>query len=176
MGRYSTSPLLFDQVLQLNISNFKKWGYLDTSKVSKGTITWTSRHSKSEISIYVNMPLRFVELDYRVDGKPISYKVNFVTQKSNLGKGEIFYFLCPITFKRCRILYLLNGYFSHRTASSGMYECQTQSKYSRLLSQYFSKGFELDKHYDELYSPYFKTHYKGKPTKRYLRLMKKIEL
>ena len=31
-----------------------------------------------------------------------------------------------------------------------------------------------DRHYEELYSKYFKTHYSGKPTRRYLKLMEQI--
>lgn len=33
-----------------------------------------------------------------------------------------------------------------------------------------------DKYYEELHSKYFKTHYNGKPTKRYLKLMQKIKM
>jgi len=37
-----------------------------------------------------------------------------------------------------------------------------------------SDYFDIDKHYEELYNKHFKTHYNGKPTKRYLKLIKQI--
>ena len=57
-----------------------------------------------------------------------------------------------------------------------MYECQTQSKSYRLMGKTFGAYFKSDKLYSELYSKYFKTHYAGKPTKRYLRIMEQIQI
>ncbi|MAZ27116.1 MAG: hypothetical protein CL868_08590 [Cytophagaceae bacterium] len=56
-----------------------------------------------------------------------------------------------------------------------MYESQKQSKKWRAMEKVYGSYFDCDKYYyRELYSKYFKTHYKGKPTKRYLYLMQKI--
>lgn len=41
---------------------------------------------------------------------------------------------------------------------------------SKVLENYYG----IDDIYDEVYSKHFRTHYAGKPTKKYLRLMKKI--
>jgi len=38
------------------------------------------------------------------------------------------------------------------------------------------KEFEADEAYEEMQKPFFKKYYNGKPTKRYLRLMKKTYL
>jgi len=63
----------------------------------------------------------------------------------------------------------------HRSAlPSGMYSIQTQSKRWRFMDKVYGSYFESDKYYQELYSKHFKTHYKGKPTKRYLKLMRQI--
>ena len=42
------------------------------------------------------------------------------------------------------------------------------------MGKVFGSYFESDKCYDEIYSKHFKKHYNGKPTKRYLKLMRKI--
>ena len=38
----------------------------------------------------------------------------------------------------------------------------------------YGSYFDLDRHYEELYSKHFKKFYNGRPTKRYLKLMTKI--
>jgi len=55
-----------------------------------------------------------------------------------------------------------------------MYEKQTYSHKNRSLFKQFDIAFGADKLYEQLYSKYFKTHYAGKPTKRYVKLMQKI--
>ena len=42
------------------------------------------------------------------------------------------------------------------------------------MDKVYGSYFKLDDLYEELYSKHFKTHYYGKPTKRYLKLMRKI--
>ena len=55
-----------------------------------------------------------------------------------------------------------------------MYECQTKSKSWRQFDTVYGNYFKLDGLYEELYSKHFKTHYNGKPTKRYLKLLEQI--
>ena len=55
-----------------------------------------------------------------------------------------------------------------------MYECQTRSKRWRQMDKVYGSYFKLDRLYEELYSKHFKTHYKGNPTRRYLKLIKQI--
>lgn len=99
-----------------------------------------------------------------------------VSVPSNLGKGLIWYFLCPNTYKQCRKLYQIGGYFLHREAFSGcFYESQVHSKYYRNMDKTLGAYFKTDKLYSELYSKHFTKHYKGKPTKKYLKLKKQIQ-
>jgi len=94
----------------------------------------------------------------------------------NLGKGLIWYFLCPQTNKRCRKLYSIGGYFLHREAFSGcMYETQTQSKKHRQLDKSLGAFFKTDDLYSQLYQKHFKKTYAGKPTKKYLRILEQIK-
>ncbi len=179
MPKPHTFPTLYDEVLQLNITRLKKWGYLDDNQVKTGTITWSRNGSKTgSISIKVNTLYHTpqIELNYSFRDEPRRYKLDLVSLPSNLGKGEIWYFLCPHTGKRCRILYSVDGYFFHRSAFKGvMYEKQTFSKKWRQIECVFGAYFDCEKYYRQIHAKHFTKYYKGKPTKKYLKLMAKIE-
>ena len=69
---------------------------------------------------------------------------------------------------------MLSTCFLHRTAfKSAMYEKQTYSKRARDEYRQFAKLFDRENGYEIVYSKYFTKFYKGKPTKRYLRIWKK---
>ena len=105
-----------------------------------------------------------------------NYKVHLVSVPSNLGKGIVWYFLCPETNKRCRKLYSIGGYFLHREAFKGcMYESQIQSKKYRQLDKTLGAYFRTDELYSQLYKKHLKKTYAGKPTKRYLRILEGIQ-
>ena len=178
MPKPNTFPTLYNEVLQINISKLKEWGYLNAKLTKKGAITWSSNGEKTgsisiTVSTYTKEP--YIELDYKFNGDPRKYNVRLVSLPSNLGKGRIWYFLCPVTNKRCRKLYSIGGYFLHREAFNGcMYDSQIQSKKYRELDKTLGAYFKTDELYEQLYKKHFKKYYKGKPTKRYLRLIEKI--
>ena len=179
MPKPYTFPTLYNEALQLSISKLKGWGYLAPGQIKSGTINW-SRHGEStgSISIQVNTKSEqpYIELDYKYRDEPRNYKVYLTSTPSNLNKGEIWYFICPQTKKRCRKLYSIGGYFLHREAFNGcMYETQTQSKKYRQLDKTLGAYFKIDNLYSELYKKNFKKTYAGKPTKRYLRIMEQIQ-
>jgi hypothetical protein len=179
MPKFPTFPTLYDEVLQINITKLKEWSYLNPEQIKSGTITWSRNGNPiGSISIKVNTHSEqpYIELDYKYRDEPRNYKVYLTSTPSNLNKGEIWYFLCPQTNKRCRKLYSIGGYFLHREAFSGcMYETQTQSKKWRQWDKTFGVYFKTDKLYSELYKKNFKKTYAGKPTKRYLRIMEQIQ-
>lgn len=179
MPKLHTFPTLFDEVLKLNISKLKEWGYLNPEQVQNGTITWSRNNNKTgSISIKVNTlaDQPYLELDYNFRDEPRNYKVYLTSVPSNLGKGFVWYFLCPETHKRCRILYSIGGYFLHREAFNGcMYESQTYSKKTRDLIKLLDPHFKSEKLYSELYKKHLKKSYAGKPTKKYKRLVQEIE-
>ena len=178
MPRQSNYPTLYDQCLQFNISKLKEWGYLINGQIGSGTVTWSRNGTETDkISIVVNMLDKqpFLKLSYNYMNEHRNYKVRLVNRPSNLGKGLIWYFHCPQTSKLCRKLYLVGGYFLHREAFNGcMYESQTESKRYRYLSKTLGAYFKIDLLYDQLYQKHFKKTYAGKPSKRYLRIMKQI--
>ncbi|MHB1108686.1 MAG: hypothetical protein ACYCZ2_20190 [Lutibacter sp.] len=179
MPKPNTFPTLYNEVLQISISKLKEWEYLEPEQIKNGTINWSRNGNPTgSISISVNTHSEklYIELDYKYKDEPRKYKVYLVSIPSNLNKGEILYFLCPQTKKRCRKLYSIGGYFLHREAFNGcMYESQTQSKNYRQLDKTLGAFFKSDNLYSELYKKHFKKWYAGKPTKKYLRIMKQIQ-
>ncbi len=179
MPKPYTFPTLYNEALQIDISKLKGWGYLDPEQIKSGTLNWSRNGNPiGSISIQVNTHSEqpYIELDYKYRDEPRNYKVRLVSIPSNLGKGLIWYFLCPQTKKRCRKLYSIGGYFLHREAFKGcMYETQTQSKKYRQLDKILGAYLKSDNLYSELYKKNFKKTYAGKPTKRYLRIMEQIQ-
>ena len=179
MPKPYTFPTLYNEALQIHISKLKGWGYLDPKQIKSGTLNW-SRNGNPTGSISIRVKTHseqpYIELDYKYRDEPRIYKVRLVSAPSNLGKGLIWYFLCPQTNKRCRKLYSIGGYFLHREAFNGcMYESQTQSKKYRQLDKTLGAYFKSDNLYSELYKKNFKKTYAGKPTKKYLRIMEQIQ-
>ncbi len=179
MPKPYTFPTLYNEALQIHISKLKGWGYLDPEQIKSGTLNWSRNGNPiGSISIKVNTHSEqpYIELDYKYREEPRNYKVYLTSTPSNLNRGEIWYFICPQTKKRCRKLYSIDGYFLHREAFNGcMYETQTQSKKYRQLDKTLGAYFKIDNLYSELYKKNFKKTYAGKPTKRYLRIMEQIQ-
>lgn len=178
MPKPHTFPTLYDEVKTISISFLTKQGYLKPNQWQSGTITWSRNGNKTgSISIEVNTQAEssYLELDYKCNETPINYRVQLISALSNLGKGFVWYFVCPHTGKRCRKLYLDNTYFYHRSAFRGMYESQTQSKKYRELEKTLGVYFRADKIYEQIYKKHFKRQYAGKPTKKYLKLTRQIQ-
>ena len=163
----------------VSITKLKEWGYLKNG-IHSGVISWSTAgevHSKIGIKCTILEHRKFITLDYNQNGETINYNVNIVSKPSNLGKGKVLYFVCPNTGKHCRKLYHNSKYFLHREAFNYLYyEKQIESKKTRYLHSIFDRAFLKDEVYEEQYKKHFKTHYNGKPTKRYQKILDKIKL
>jgi hypothetical protein len=178
MPRHSNFPTLYDECRTIKISDLKKWGYIMPGQTTSGNYCWFQGETKTAwISFTVNMfsVNSHIELDYKCNGTPINYSLQIVSIPSNIGRGNLLYFLCPVTGKRCRKLYSVGLRFLHRKAFSGcFYEKQTYSKRNRGLNKAFEMFFGIDNSYEQIYSKYFKKEYNGKVTKRYRKIMKRL--
>ena len=163
----------------VSITKLKDWGYLNTG-IKSGVITWSvSGEVQSRMGIKSNITEyeKFITLDYTQNGESINYNVQIVSIPSNLGKGCILYFVCPSTGKHCRKLYHNSKHFLHREAFHYLYyEKQIQSKKNRQLHSILDRVYLSDEVYEEQYKKHFKTHYNGKITKRFKKIMDKINL
>lgn len=179
MGRWGTNPTTVNDLRSFDINFLSRFDYLKTNSFKGGSIVWTSSNGNRNsigIAAKTNSVDGYLILNYTHDKtNEINYQIQLITRPSNLGKGLIWFFVCPFTGKVCRKLHLINGYFQHRTAKPDlMYSKQLESKKWREWSKIF--GSECtDDLYRELYSKYFKPFYNGKITKRHARILKKIE-
>lgn len=180
MGRHSGIPILYDFCKQLSVSDLKKWNYLKPNRITEGVIRFTSHNCEIlEVSIKVSTDIEslFIELKYSISGTELNYRIYFEFVPSNLGKGNIWYFLCPCTRTRCRKLYFIGGYFCHRSAYKlGYYQTQTLGTKDKFLVRQFDKLQKANNAKSQLHSKHFKKYYNGRPTKRYLKLLEQIEL
>ena len=90
--------------------------------------------------------------------------------------GLVWYFLCPITGIHCRKLHFVNGQYCHRSLIKNYYR---EIKPSWLTGGPMDKILLLKKKAiiaeRTLGKKYFRSHYNGKPTKKYIECLRDIE-
>ena len=105
--------------------------------------------------------LKYTHTDHKDEKHKMDYKVRIEGVPSNLGKGENLYFICPVTYNRCKILYSCYGskYFMSREAYNHriFYTSQMYSKRDRINKYYF----ELENEITVLNQKKRNSHYKG---------------
>lgn len=173
MAKHRTWPILFEECKRIELSYLWKRYAMWIPLHIQTSLLWTRRGQPAgNINLIIDTREMYIELDYKYGDEPRRYRVQLVSVPSNLGKGRVWYFLCPQTGRRCRILYGVEGWFFHRSAFRGCcYDRQTYSKQSRLLDYtIFPRQIEIS---DQL-SRCRKT-YRGKPTRRYKSLMRRLE-
>lgn len=172
MPKFPTFPDRFDRCNQITITSLKRHGYLQPDMTVTRPYRWTRGGEPSgSIGVIGNLPERFVQLDYRVNGgEMISYRVRLESIPKHFGGCE-WYFICPATGKRCRTLYGIGKYFYSRYAyPSAMYSDQTKSKHWRGFSTAF-RCLYLESDYRS--KRHARTTYKGELTKRFRRMLDK---
>ena len=173
MAKRPTHPTIIEDCLCIDLSVLCKKYNLSFPRRFEAEMSWSCNgKTTSSIGITVNTCEMYVELDYKYNGQPRKYRVTLVSAASNLGIGRILYFVCPSTGRRCRKLYCVDGWFLHRTAFRDCcYKQQTYSKSIRALhTLIFPKDMEL---IDKLRT--CRETYNGKPTRRFVNIMLRLE-
>ena len=174
----TSNATIIDNLQSLTTSMLRDNGYLRPGQNLAGAITFFSNGREvGSISFGVNTEnekwCMRVLFTLTATGETVHQFIPLVWRPSNLGRGKIWYFQCPRTGKTCRKLYLIAGRFQHRTAlQDGMYESQTRSKYERLWGGVFT----ADDISEKIHAKHFKRFYRGKPTKRYKNLLRRLEI
>lgn len=178
MPRHSNYPITYEDCKSIEIKILKKNNYLQSNQINKCIIRWyINEETTGRIQVIVNTMTDkpYVVLIYKLNEQSIEYKVQLVSERSNLGLGEIWYFICPFTNKRCRKLYLLNKYFSHRNRCKEVfYEKQLLSKSNRKSLGIFRKIDQINNAIEETKSKHFRMYYNKVKTKRLVKLRKII--
>lgn len=171
MPRSPSYPECFDECKQITITSLKLLGYLKPHAIVSGSYRWTRNGQPSGwICLKANISDRFVELDYNYGNQPIKYRVRLESIEKHFG-GREWYFICPATGKRCRVLYGIGQYFLSRSAyPAAMYSQQTESKSSRDMLQIFKC---VNAESDFVRKRHSRTTYNGELTKRFRRILDK---
>lgn len=112
-------------------------------------------------SVGFNPFLLELTLQWMEEGRPQRQEIWMAKEPSNihsLSGTYVYYFLCPRTYSKCRILYKMEGggFYGRKALTRALYPQQMESRLMRAL-QYPPEG-------KEPYRRYGKTHYRGKPT------------
>lgn len=176
MARISTFPYTFEELITISIGSLKRRGFM--AGLCWGPMAWYRKGWKdASIQARVQTLNReheedYMLLNYNFNGEHLNYSVVMVCAPSNLGNGLIWYFICPVTGRRCKKLYLnyVDGLFSSRFAQPGtFYDKQLWSKKYREIDNKLGRHLRSDSLYAETFPKFAKRHYQGKPTKRVLR-------
>ncbi|MEQ9404802.1 MAG: hypothetical protein RIM99_14515 [Cyclobacteriaceae bacterium] len=164
---------LIERILRLKIFDLTE-GRVLVPGGANVTLIWQKQGQdllRIQLISHCNPDPNYMDLRYLFNGQMGEYRVYFDSVLSNLGKGKIWYFICPKTSKRCRQLYFVNGYFVHREAFSNVfYTSQVRSKNKRKFDKFFAPYYEYGKIKQTLKKRYFKQFYCGQETNRYKRL------
>ncbi len=181
MGRFQTGVCFTSNSCKLEINYLRKKGLLNHDIA--GTLEWNN-NNKLSYKYRSNEGIKYLTIAYifTYKGKQTNctYDIEIKQVPSNLGKGFNYYFVCPVSGLNAKILYLCydSHKFMHRDEYKRRnkriyYPIQTASKYEYHDSRYW----ELErKTIPNLKIIRGKKFYKGKPTKRALRLEKSREL
>lgn len=176
-GRGNSTAMTINSTMRLSINDLVKTKAIVKNKEISSLIKWTNGSEIKINSVYNDTDV-YLQLLYTITNKEtnevkqFNYKVFIQKVKSNLGKGVNLYFYCPESALRCKVLYLCyaSERFKCRKAYNKRiyYSSQTHSKEYRLNGLFF----KLENTINELSNKRETTTYKGKPTKRSLRLLR----
>lgn len=106
----------------------------------------------------------------------MNYRVQLSSTPCQFG-GKRYWFICPLVtegkpcHRRVGVLYLAGKYMGCRDCYGLAYRSQQESSKYRAIGKFLSFSNEIDEKEKELRTRYWK----GKPTKRYDRLIRKME-
>ncbi len=169
-----------DELKKIETSFLKKHDYFSGWK--SGLITWTSSWSQNKNSVSVEVStlesdnylrIHYTQTDRDTEEKEnFDYKIPLTTTACNYG-GKRYWFICPwyksgvYCGKRVGVLYKDGDYFACR-------HCYNLTYASRNLSgKYKMFGNVTAPDVDKARERVKRTHYKGKPTRKYLSYLRK---
>ncbi|NUN10154.1 MAG: hypothetical protein HUU54_13360 [Ignavibacteriaceae bacterium] len=177
MAFQKTFPVILDDCFTLTIRKLKQWGFLEPESIVFNTFRINTDYGNYLIRLKSNLTeaVPYLELSYKIRGHPVSYKINLESVPSNLGKGLSWYLRCPATGVRCRTLHFIKAVFVHRTAApNAYYEKEIVShlyrKYEKMFAAVKAEDYEQGQFSEKSFTKY----YKGKPTRKYKRVLNKL--
>lgn len=166
---------------RISIKFLKEHKYLSKPLVPKsGSINWSwggEPSGSASMAIYPSegfIRFSYTRTYYGGEKEDFNYEVRLVTTPCHFG-GERYWFVCPLSKnqrycgKKVGVLYLAGNYFGCRTCYDLAYQSQQQTHtgFYGAMSKILFNGFEEKENAIRV------KFWKGKPTKRYQRLLNK---
>lgn len=174
MGRNTTGAYTTGEATRIELTELLKKGYIKKGCINTGSLSWTNGSSINIETKYLKDE-KYIRLFYSItfretnEKKEFDYKINLIAIPSNLGNGEVLYFVCPVNNKLCRILYRCyqSEIWKSRTAYRARiyYSSQICSKHDKYNNRYFAIEKEIKNFKEECKNSKTKSHYKGKETR-----------
>jgi len=179
MGRNRTGAICTIDCLQIDINYLLKNGYIKRDCVIEQRLSWSELGYTTKFSLTVISDFHGSDKNIRLlynltdaatgETKIVDHVIFIVATSSNLGKGEIFYFHCPVTGQRCNVLYFdneSNKFISRKAFKKRLYyPIQLYSK-SDKFEKANTKYWNLKDQLSELNKKRLAGYYNGKLTKR----------
>lgn len=177
MGRLKKNIVTTEQCLKIDLSYLLKHGFISKGKPIQKQLQYHNGFVVDIVS-YFKKNAHYLTASYTLkdrSGKREKHhcRIDLITVPSNLGRGNILYFLCPTTGKKCRLLFL--------SRSSAIFQAKSAYKeriyYPKQLSSHRQRPndrfWALADRLVELNGMRETTTYNSHLTKRFL-LMEKI--
>lgn len=138
MGRISTGVPRIEHHLCISLRFLIDRGYIKSGQGIKGVITWmwgSKVNGSAGLTVFTEKDRGVLKISYTQNEVKKEKIIQMRAEPSNLGKGQVWYFICPHTAKRCRKLYMVGDQFGSRHLFGNMaaYNSQVRSKYERDL-------------------------------------------
>jgi len=161
MGRGSTGAWTVYESKRIELSWLLKKGFIKKNCKISANISWTDSKNEnagnigivSSYSIEGNqnfLELNYTHTDREGNKNDYNYSIQFFEQPSNLGKGKILYFVCPQTFRKCRILYMAYGSQIFKSREAYRHRLYYDSQIASKLSKYNDSFWRLDSYLNKL--------------------------
>jgi hypothetical protein len=175
MGRRSTGAITTKEACRIELSYLLKNGYIQKGKHITGPLHWTNGSSISIESKYTEqekyLRVWYTLTDSREDKTyELDYKISLCAKPSNLGKGEVLYFVCPQTGNLCRILYRAYGSRIWKCREAYTYRIYYPIQTSSKMGKYNDRYWEAERNLEKMYTERATSTYKGKQTRRAKRM------
>lgn len=169
-------PVILERCISLDVGTFRSCLAMPGRMLS-GSVRWSDGDEEASsigYRIRTDPDRPVLTLLYSIDGDNVTQTIEMVAVPSNLNRGKYWLFTCPVSGKRCKKLHLIRGLFQHRTAvPDAFYRQQARTKWP--FGRYWDAHDGICDILKAAEQPYFREYYAGKPTRRCLRMLRKIQ-
>lgn len=188
------SKIIKEDCKNISIYQLKKWGSLRSRNNStpfwhSGTITWTRNfdNKKNSVDYVVDMDKGTFNLKYKIRSSPeeewkdVEHIYPIVSTPCKYGNKR-YWFICSVynngVYCGRRVAKLYLGANSHYFACRHCYNLSYESRNKNLRGKYgyLTKFFDLEREIDELWGKIRIRFRKGRPTKKYRKLLQKQDI